>query len=121
MNNKFIAAKMKKGDVRRNGVYGEKDFLRHISKFRKYENVPRGEKSVRAKLTAEKVFKIRAHNSMPRKLAYRYSSLFGIAWAYVYQLRRKKNGHYMKWRHLEFQNAMDYVIHKNKKLYSRFS
>lgn len=86
---------MKPGEKRRNGIYGEKKFLRLIRRLRKYDSFPRGEKHWCARLTADIVLKIRKPKEMPRREAKFLAKFYGISAGYVYHLRNRK-----RWTHI---------------------
>lgn len=84
-------------DGRKLSAYQSSAWMRKIAANRKYLNAPKGEKSGRAKLTADDVRFIRRSHSMPRRLAKSLARSFKITWEYVYQLRTPNS---KTWKHL---------------------
>lgn len=82
-------------DGRRLSLFQSKSWMDLIAANRKYENMPRGEKSARAKLKTWQVLAIR---KLP--ILYRYAAqAIGSAWnvhpSYLWHLRARK-----KWKHI---------------------
>ncbi len=83
-------------DGRKLSAHQSRSWMVKIAANRKYKNAPLGEKSGRAKLTADDVRFIRRSHVMPRRLAKSLAKSFGITWEYVYQLR-SPNSKTWKW------------------------
>lgn len=89
---------MKKGDKRRNGLYGEKAWMHRIKpNLKGRENLwIRGEKNPKAKVTAEAVYHIRQIKIIPYWLAKKIARALGIHPDYVYSLKGRRT-----WKHLK--------------------
>lgn len=80
---------------RRLSAFQEAPFLRSLRKFRKYQNMPKGEKHHGSKLIAGQIYIIRHPEVMTRAMAKEYASKYGISPGYIYHIRARR-----RWKHL---------------------